>query len=117
MDQIIIRDLEVFYRVGVPEEERAAPQRLLLCVEMDHSLAAAARGGDLEKTINYYSVAQRLLGFGEGRSWKLIESVAEEIAAMILREFKPQGVAVEVKKFVLAEARHVSVRVRRTRGK
>jgi hypothetical protein len=29
MDKITISDLEVFYRVGVPEEERAEPQRLL----------------------------------------------------------------------------------------
>lgn len=35
MDQIIINELEVFMRVGVPEAERAKPQRLLLTVELE----------------------------------------------------------------------------------
>jgi dihydroneopterin aldolase len=56
------------------------------------------------------------LGYGKGRSWKLIETLAVDLAAMILAEFKPERVAVEVKKFVLPEARWVSVRVRRVKG-
>jgi dihydroneopterin aldolase len=115
MDQIVIKDLEVFYRVGVTAAERAKPQRLLLTVEMEHSFAAAAQGDDLEETINYYAVAQRLLRFGERRSWNLIETVAVEIARVVLREFSPKRVSVEVKKFVLPEAGYVSVRVSRAR--
>ena len=113
MDVIVIEELEVFYRIGVPEEERAAPQRLLLTITMEHDARAAAKGDDLEKTINYDAVARRLLRFGDGRSWKLIETVAEEVAGLVLREFKPRRVGVEVKKFVLPEARCVAVRVER----
>ena len=47
--------------------------------------------------------------FGEGREWKLIEKLAADIADMILAEFKPQSVTVEVKKFPIPQARHVSV--------
>jgi dihydroneopterin aldolase len=39
----------------------------------------------------------------------LIEKLAADLADMILREFKPKTVTVEVKKFVIPEARHVSV--------
>jgi dihydroneopterin aldolase len=53
------------------------------------------------------------LAYGEGREWKLIETLAVDLAGMILREFRPARVAVEVKKFVLPEARWVSVRLRR----
>ena len=42
MSKISIVDLEVFYRVGVPDEERAKPQRLLLTVEMEFDFSAAA---------------------------------------------------------------------------
>jgi dihydroneopterin aldolase len=113
MDQITIKDLEVFYRVGVTAEERAQPQRLLLTIELEHPFAAAVATDDLEKTINYYSVAQRLLRFGETRAWNLIETAAVEITRLIMDEFKPQKVSVEVKKFVLAQASYVSVRVNR----
>jgi len=114
MDKITISDLEVFYHVGVPDEERAHPQRLLLTVEMAHDFSAAAANDGLSETIDYNAVVQRLRRFGESRSWKLIERVAAEIAEMILTEFRPQAVFVEVKKFVLPEARYVSVSLTRS---
>ena len=111
MDTIIIQDLAVQYRVGVTEAERAKTQRLLLTVEMSSDFSDAARSDDLTRTIDYYAVCQRLLRFGEGREWKLIETVAVEIAALIRKEFGAARVAVEVKKFVIPEAEFVSVRV------
>jgi dihydroneopterin aldolase len=114
-DRIRIEDLEVFYRVGVPEAERATPQRLLLTLEMRHDFARAAAGDDLTQTIDYHAVSRRLLALGEGREWRLIETLAVEIAELVLREFGPERVAVEVKKFILPETRHVAVRVERPR--
>jgi FolB domain-containing protein len=114
-DTITLADLEVFYRVGVPDEERAKPQRLLLTVELNVDFAAAAATDDLAQSIDYYAVAQRLLHFGDGRSWRLIEKLASDLAQMALAEFKPAAVKVEVKKFVLPEARYVSVSVERSR--
>ena len=113
MDQIIISDLEVFYPVGVTGEERAHPQRLLLTVELFTDLSAAAVTDDLRRTIDYYAVSHRLLRFGDGRSWKLIESLASDIAGILVAEFKPAKVSVEVKKFIIPEARYVSVRIER----
>ena len=68
MSQISIVDLEVFYRVGVPEAERAKPQRLLLTVEMDFDFSKAAKSDGIADTIDYFAVRQRLLKFGDGRS-------------------------------------------------
>lgn len=118
MDKIILADLEVWYRVGVPDEERAKPQRLLVSLEMNHDFTAAAASDDLSKTVDYHAVARRLLKFGDGREWKLIETLANDIAAMVLTEFGPASVIVEVRKFILPEARHVAVRIeRRRRGR
>jgi dihydroneopterin aldolase len=112
--KISIVDLEVFYRVGVPDAERAQPQRLLLTVEMESDFTAAAKSDSIADTINYFAITQRLLKFGDGREWKLIEKLAADIADTVLKEFKPQSVAVEVKKFIIPEARHVSVRFTKT---
>ena len=111
MPTINIVDLEVFYRVGVPEAERAKPQRLLLTVELKSDFSAAARTDSIADTIDYFAVTQRLLKFGEGREWKLIEKLAADIAEMIFSGFKPQSVSVEVKKFIIPQARYVSVRL------
>jgi FolB domain-containing protein len=111
MSKISIIDLEVFYRVGVSEAERAKPQRLLLTVEMDCDFSKAAKSDGIGDTIDYFAVSRRLLKFGDGRSWKLIEKLATDIADMILAGFKPQSVTVEVKKFPIPQARCVSVKL------
>ena len=116
LDTITLCDLEVRYRVGVPDAERAHPQRLLLTIELDLDVAPSARTDDLNLTINYFAVSRRLLGLGDGREWRLIETLAEEIAGLLLTEYPAQAVRVEVKKFILPETRHVSVRVARSRG-
>jgi 7,8-dihydroneopterin aldolase/epimerase/oxygenase len=111
-NKISIVDLEVFYRVGVPDAERAQPQRLLLTVELESDFSAAAKSDSIVDTIDYFAVTQRLLKFGDGRSWRLIEKLAADIADTILAEFKPLSVSVEVKKFIVLEARYVSVSLR-----
>jgi dihydroneopterin aldolase len=113
--KISIVDLEVFYYVGVPKEERARPQRLLLTIEMQANSAKAAKSDSIKHTIDYFKVSQRLLQFGEGKSWKLIEKLAADISKMILEKFKPRSVTVEVKKFPIHQARYVSVIVTRRR--
>ena len=115
MDRIIINDLEVWYHVGVPDKERAKPQRLLITVEIARDFSAAARSDDLTQTIDYFAVCQRLLVFGEGRSWKLIEKLAVDIAELILNVFHADTVSVQVKKFIMPQARYIAVQVTRRR--
>ena|ERR1041385_4013964 len=116
MSKITIVDLEVNWHVGVPDDERAKPQRLLLTLDMDYDFSSAAISDRVTKTIDYFAVAQHVMKFGEGRSWKLIEKLASDIADEILSHFQPQAVTVEVKKFPLPQARHVSVSLTKARG-
>ena len=109
MSKISNVDLDVFYRVGVPDAERSQPQRLLLTVVLESDFTAAAKSDSIADTIDYYAVTQRLLKFGENREWKLIEKLAADLADTVLAEFKPQSVSVEVKKFIIPEARCVAV--------
>ena len=109
MSKITIVDLEVFYCVGVTDEERAKPQRMLLTVDMSFDFTSAAVSDRIERTINYQTVADDLLKFGEGRSWKLVEKLVSNVADRVLAEYKPQGVMVEAKKFSIPQCRFVSV--------
>lgn len=115
MAKISIVDLEVFYCVGVTEEERAKPQRLLLTVEMSQDISSAAASDRIERTINYQEVTDDLLKYGQGRSWKLLEKLVVNVAERILTDYKPQAVTVEAKKFCIPQARFVSVSTTRTR--
>lgn len=115
IDCITLSELEVFYRVGVPDRERERPQRLTLTVVMECDMGAAAAADDLRRTVDYAAVAERLRRLGEGREWKLIETVAVDVATLVLDDFGVARVEVEVRKFILPDTRYVSVRV--TRGR
>ncbi|MEI6075141.1 MAG: dihydroneopterin aldolase [Verrucomicrobiota bacterium] len=111
MSKINIVDLELFCRVGVSEEERAQPQRLLVSLDMDYDFSSAAISDRINRTIDYIEVTQRLQKMGERRNWKIIETLATDIANKILKEFHPDRVTVELKKFPSCGARYVSVTV------
>jgi len=115
MSRIVIVDLEVFYCVGLTDEERAKPQRLLLTIDMNLDFSSAAISDRIEKTVNYQSVADELLKFGDGRSWKLLEKLVTNIAETIFSKYKQQSVAVEAKKFIIPQARYVAVSTTKAR--
>ena len=92
MAKISIVDLAVSYHVGVPDAERAQPQRLLLTVDMETDFAAVAKSDSIADTINYYAVSQGLLRFGNGREWKLLEKLVD---AKKLKLNKPTRILLE----------------------
>ena len=113
MDQITIEGLEVFYHVGVPKTERAKAQRLLISLTLETPFARAQATDDLNETIDYSAIAIGLTEFGKGRSWQLIERLANDIAEWILSEFRPLRVTVEIKKFIIPNTQHVAVKLTR----
>ena len=116
MANITIVDLEVFWRVGVSDEERAKPQRLLLTVDMVLDFSAAAVSDRVSKTIDHMEVVKMLLEFGNGQKWCLVEKLASDIGNRVFTKFSPQAVMVEVKKFNVPQARHISFTWSRERG-
>lgn len=116
MDRITICDLEMFCRIGVTEAERTCPQRLLVTLEAEMDLSLPARTGQLADTCDYAAMAECLLQLGQSRSWVLVETLAADMASMVLDEFGAEHVFLEVKKFILPQARHVAVGVRRSRS-
>ena len=105
-DKITIEDLEVKFHVGVPDEERIEAQKLLITIV---NLSSSAENDDISKTIDYFSVSEEIKVLGENQSWKLIETLANDICKLVLTNFKAETVRVIVKKFILPDTRWVSV--------
>ncbi len=113
-DLIRIVDLEVFSHIGVPDEERREAQRLLISLEMNvATITHAAKTDDLSRTVNYYDVAQRVKLLAGKRPRKLLETLAEEIATEVLKNYVIQKLSLEIKKFILPDAQWVSVKIER----
>jgi FolB domain-containing protein len=113
IDSIHIEQLELFVRVGVPASERSEPQRLILNITLWPKIAELH--DDIENTVNYSVVAERVKEFVRGHDYKLIETLAEETAAHLLTQFNLRKGKVEVRKFVLPDANYVSVTAVRER--
>src|SRR6184192_2249651 len=113
IDRIHIEQLELHGRVGVPDSERAEPQRLIFSVTLWPKIAELH--DDIANTVNYSAVAERVKDFVGHHNYKLIETLAEETAAHLLAQFNLRKVAVEVRKFVLPDANYVSVTAVRER--
>ena len=113
-DLIRIVDLDVMARIGVPDEERAEPQRLLISVDMScDPFSRAAETDNLAWTINYFEVAERIKSVTAQRPRKLLETLAEDLAFDLLKTFPIKKIALEIKKFILPEAKYVSVVIER----
>jgi len=113
-DLIRVVDLEIWTCIGVPEEERAQPQRLLVTLEMQvNDFSSAAADDDVALTVDYYEVVQCIKGFASEKPRKLLETFAEELASDLLRAFAIHKLRLEVKKFILPETRFVSVEIER----
>jgi dihydroneopterin aldolase len=113
VDKIVIKDLEVDAQIGVPDAERAGPQRLLVTVELERDLAEAGRTDTESATTPYDVVAKLIHQVATERPRKLVEAVADEIAETILSRQLAAAVTVEVKKFSVPQTQYVSVQIRR----
>jgi FolB domain-containing protein len=116
VDTITIKDLAVLCRIGVPEDERAKPQRLLITVTMSGDFVKACASDDIQHTVNYFDVSRRVVEFCRTESFKLIEKLASELAATIAREFGAVIIGVVVKNFILSDARYVSFELQRKKS-
>ena len=63
---------------------------------------------ELADTVNYSAVAKVVRDVITRRHYKLIETLAEEIGAELIRQFAVRKVEIEERKFVLADAEYVS---------
>ena len=113
-DQIHVEQLEIFARVGVPEKERATPQRLTVSITLWPKQDTGDLGDQIGRTVNYSAVAEEAKSFARDQSVNLIETLADRLAMHLLGNFAIQEIRVELRKFVLKDAKYASVRVTRT---
>jgi dihydroneopterin aldolase len=115
-DEIRIEELELFVRLGVPESERAQPQRVTLSFVLESGKSFSEARDDLARTIDYGEVCEEVKHFTNGRVFQLIETMSDQIATHLLERFPLQSVEVELRKFVRPDTRFISARIKRTKA-
>ncbi|HVF71637.1 MAG TPA: dihydroneopterin aldolase [Chthoniobacterales bacterium] len=115
-DQVHIEQLEVLAHIGVPEEERAAPQRLTFNLTFWPIRQAAEMDDDIGKAVNYATVCSETRKFVESRGDKLVETVADALARHLLDRFEIRKITIELRKYILPETDFISITVTREKG-
>ena len=98
MDYIHVKEMQFYGTHGVLPEETVLGQRFRANVSLAVDIKKAGETDDLDATVSYvgvYDICQQII---EGKPYKLIEAVAEEVARRILSEYEGQvfGVRVEI---------------------
>jgi len=118
MDRILIADLPVQCRIGVPDAERAGAQELRIDLELELDVRRASETDDFEKTVDYARVSDLVRRTAAARPRKLIETLAEDIARVSLESFLIEAVRVRVRKpsaLTAFGAAHAGVEIERRR--
>lgn len=98
-DRIDLHAMEFDGRHGVSDEERAEAQAFELDVALTLDLRDAGRTDDLEQTVDYSTVFEHCRAIVEERSFRLLEGIAEAVAADLLAGFpRLESVVVRVRK-------------------
>ena len=110
IDYIHIEQLALRARIGVSEQERAEPQRIVCNITISSNIGRDC-ADDVANTVDYSAVADWVKQFAAQSEFRLIETLADNIAKGLLNDFPIRKAVVEVRKFVLADAEFVSVTV------
>lgn len=115
MDIIEIRRLQIPCHIGVPDDERATPQTLLVTVRMTPASDFDGLADDISRTIDYYQVSLEIAALAAARPRRLIETLATDIAAELLANHPLRHVAISIEKHILPNTECVAVHCERSR--
>ena len=116
MDRIFITALSVDAIIGIYDWEREVRQRVEIDLELAVDVSKAAQSDAIEDTLNYKSVAKRVLAFVQESRFRLVEALAAKVAELVLAEFPVARVRVTVHKpGAIRHSRDVGVVIERGR--
>ena len=112
-DRILIDSLELSSFIGVPDTERATAQRLTVNLVLEPTLDFTALADAFENTVDYFRVCEEVKALSLARPRHLLETLAEDIAALLLARFALCAVEVELRKYILPDTAFVAVKIGR----
>jgi dihydroneopterin aldolase len=116
MDAIVIRDLRVEALIGIHKRERHVAQTVSIDLEIGIPGSAVFGSDKVADTVDYEQVALKIRALAASGHFRLVETLAERIARLLLDDFGAPWVKVSAAKVgILANAKFVGVTIERKR--
>ena len=113
-DTIFVNDLRIEAVVGIWDWERALPQTISIDLEMATDIVKAAEADHIDATLDYRAVSKRVAAFVQESKFQLIETMAEQVAALIREEFGVAWLKLTVRKpWAVRGSRDVGISIER----
>ena len=114
-DTLLISELEARARLGVYEWEQERPQPVWIDLELAIDATAAARRDEMKDAVDYGRLVTAVKELVQSRPFHLMETMAEDVAALVLTSFRVEEVKVRVKKRALPGIAFAAVEISRIR--
>ena len=98
MDRILVPEIPLRARVGVPDAEQSLEQDVLVDLELGLDVSRAGRDDALVHTVDYRRAYDVVAATVQARPYRLIEAIAEACAEAVLAAFPVEEVLVRVRK-------------------
>ncbi|HIN12784.1 MAG TPA: dihydroneopterin aldolase [Gammaproteobacteria bacterium] len=116
MDKIILTDLRIDAVIGIWDWEKRNPQTISIDLEMQTDTKKVSQSDSIEDVLDYKAVSKRVKQFIQASQFNLIETLAENVAKIILEEFDVQWLKLRISKpFAIRDSRNVGVSIERTK--
>lgn len=114
MDIVYIRELRAATVIGVYDWERSVRQILVLDLELAADNRRAAASDEIGDALDYAALSARVLAYIEESEFQLIETLAEQVASLVMAEFGVPWLRLRLAKpGAVAQARDVGVLIER----
>jgi 7,8-dihydroneopterin aldolase/epimerase/oxygenase len=116
MDAILIRDLRVETLIGIHKRERHVTQTVSIDLDIGLPGTSVFKSDKVADTIDYEQVALKIKALAASGHFRLVETLAERIARLLLDDFGAPWAKISVAKIgILANAKFVGVTIERKR--
>ena len=115
-DRILLEGIQIPAALGVTAAERRMRRPVLLDLEVETDLRRAGQTDRIGDTLHYKRIFEIVEDVAGNQAHKLVEALAERIAAAVLAKFAAAAVTVTVRKPkpIAGVLEHAGVRIRRT---
>ena len=114
-DRIYVEDLRVKGTIRIFDWEKKIKQEISLSYEIDHDNLSASKEDKIEATTDYKTITKKIISFIEENKFELVETFAEKIAEMVIKDFDVNWIKLRVSKpGALRFSKDVGVIIERT---
>jgi len=117
MDKIVLTDLRVDAVIGIWDWEKRNSQSISIDLEMQTDTKKISQSDSIEDALDYKAVSKRAKQFIQDSQFNLIETLAENLAQIILEEFDVQWLRLSISKpYAIRDSKNISVCIERTKN-